>query len=80
MIFVDQDGDGVISFTDDSDKTYLGSAIPDFTMGFNLSGSYKGFDISANFYASIGNEIIRNYERQQPYANQMSYVIDRWVG
>ena len=80
LIFVDQDGDGVISFTDDSDKTYLGSAIPDFTMGFNLSGSYKGFDISANFYASIGNEIIRNYERQQPYANQMSYVIDRWVG
>jgi len=80
LIFVDQNGDGKISFTDDSDKTYLGSAIPDFTMGFNLSASFKGFDVSGNLYASIGNEIIRNYERQQPYANQLSYVIDRWVG
>jgi TonB-linked SusC/RagA family outer membrane protein len=80
LIFVDQNGDGVISFTDDSDKTNLGSAIPDFTMGLSLSASYKGIDFSANFFASVGNEIIRNYERQQPYANQLSYVIDRWVG
>jgi len=80
LIFVDQNGDGVISFTDDSDKTNLGSAIPDFTMGLSVSASYKGIDFSANFFASVGNEIIRNYERQQPYANQLSYVIDRWVG
>ncbi|MFK8039691.1 MAG: SusC/RagA family TonB-linked outer membrane protein [Crocinitomicaceae bacterium] len=78
--FVDQDGDCVINFSDDSDKTYLGSAIPDFTMGFAFTVNYKGFDLSANFYASIGNEIIRNYERQQPYANQLGYVIDRWTG
>ncbi|NBP28578.1 MAG: TonB-dependent receptor [Flavobacteriia bacterium] len=80
LIFADINGDGIISFTDDSDKTNLGSAIPDFIMGFNLSSSYKGFDVSANFFASVGNEIIRNYERQQPYANQLSYTIDRWVG
>jgi TonB-linked SusC/RagA family outer membrane protein len=80
LIFVDQNGDGVISFTDDSDKTNLGSAIPDFTMGLSLSASYKGLDVSANFFASVGNEIIRNYERQQPYANQLSYIIDRWIG
>lgn len=80
LIFVDQDGDGIISFTDDSDKTNLGSAIPDCILGLSLSTSFKGLDLSANFYASIGNEIIRNYERQQPYANQMSYVLDRWIG
>jgi TonB-linked SusC/RagA family outer membrane protein len=80
LIFADINGDGIISFTDDSDKTNLGSAIPDFIMGFNLSSSYKGFDVSANFFTSVGNEIIRNYERQQPYANQLSYTIDRWVG
>lgn len=80
LIFVDQNGDGEISFTDDSDKTNLGSAIPDFTMGLSLSASYKGLDVSANFFASVGNEIIRNYERQQPYANQLSYIIDRWIG
>jgi hypothetical protein len=78
--FVDQDGDGVINFNDDSDKTYLGSPIPDFTMGFSLNMRYKGFDFSANLYAAIGQEIIRNFERQQPYANQMDYVIDRWTG
>ena len=78
--FVDQDGDGVINFNDDSDKTFLGSPIPDFTMGFSLNMRYKGFDLSANLYAAIGQEIIRNFERQQPYANQMDYVIDRWTG
>lgn len=78
--FVDQNGDGVINFNDDSDRTYLGSAIPDFTMGFSLNLKYKGFDLSANLYAAVGQEIIRNYERQQPYANQLGYVIDRWTG
>ncbi len=80
LIFVDQNGDGKISFGDDSDKTYLGSPIPDFTWGFNLNVKFFGFDFSTNIFSAIGNEIIRNYERQQPFANQLSYVIDRWVG
>ena len=80
FIFVDQNGDGEISFGDDLDKTFLGSPIPDFTMGFALNLRYKGFDMSANIYASVGQEIIRNYERQQPYANQLDYVINRWTG
>lgn len=80
LIFVDQNGDGVINFSDDSDKTYLGSPIPDFTMGFALNAKYKGFDLSATLYAALGQEIIRNFERQQPYANQLDYVIDRWTG
>jgi TonB-linked SusC/RagA family outer membrane protein len=80
FIFVDQNGDGEISFGDDLDKTFLGSPIPDFTMGFALNLRYKGIDLSANIYASIGQEIIRNYERQQPYANQLDYVINRWTG
>ena len=41
---------------------------------------YKNFDASANLFAAVGQEIIRNFERQQPYANQLDYVIDRWVG
>ena len=80
FIFIDQNGDGEISFGDDLDKTFLGSPIPDFTMGFALNLRYKGFDMSANIYASVGQEIIRNYERQQPYANQLDYVINRWTG
>jgi TonB-linked SusC/RagA family outer membrane protein len=80
LIFVDQDGDGVISFNDNTDKKMLGSPIPDFTFGLNLNANYKGFDVSANMFAAIGQEIIRNYERQQPYANQLDYVINRWTG
>lgn len=78
--FVDQNGDGVINFNDDSDKKELGSPIPDFTFGFNFNVKYKRYDMSANIFAAVGQEIIRNYERQQPYANQLDYVIDRWTG
>lgn len=78
--YVDQNGDGVINFSDDSDRIQLGSPIPDFTMGLNLSVRYSGFDLSANIYAALGQEIIRNYERQQPYANQLDYWVNRWVG
>ncbi|MGB3183412.1 MAG: TonB-dependent receptor [Cyclobacteriaceae bacterium] len=78
--FVDQNGDGVINFGDDSDKTIIGSPIPDMTMGFNLTLNVHGFDISANMFASIGNEILRNYERQQPFANSLDYRLARWTG
>lgn len=78
--YVDQNGDGVISFNDDSDKTFLGSPIPDFVFGLNLRTTYKGFDLSANIFSAVGQEIIRNYERQQPYANQLNYIIGRWTG
>ena len=80
FIFIDQNQDGEISFGNDDDKAYLGSPIPDFTMGFSLSMKYKGFDFSSNIYSAIGQEIIRNFERQQPYANQLDYVINRWTG
>ncbi|MEC8739028.1 MAG: TonB-dependent receptor [Bacteroidota bacterium] len=78
--FVDQNGDGKISFSDDTDKTMIGSPIPEITMGFNFNLVYKGFDVSGNLYVALGHEIIRNYERQQPYANQLAYVLDRWTG
>lgn len=78
--FVDQNGDGKISFGDDSDRVMIGSPIPDFTFGLNLNTRFKGFDLGLNFYAALGHEIIRNYERQQPYANQLDYYIDRWTG
>ena len=78
--YVDQNGDGVISFNDDTDRKDLGSAIPDFTFGFNVGAEYKSFDFSMNIFSAVGQQIIRNYERQQPYANQLDYVINRWVG
>jgi TonB-linked SusC/RagA family outer membrane protein len=75
--FVDMDGNGFIS---DEDKTYLGDPIPDFTMGFNLGFNYKDFDFSTSAYASIGNDMVRDYERQAAGVNKGTYVYDRWRG
>ena len=75
--FVDTNGDGVIN-TDD--RTNIGDPIPDATMGFNLQLEYKGFDFVAFAFASLGNDMIRNYERTQPDVNRMNFVLDRWTG
>ncbi len=79
LIFVDQDGDGHINFSNNTDKTNLGSPIPKFMFGSVIGFNFQGFDISANIYAAAGQKIIRNYERQQPYANQLDYVLNRWT-
>ncbi|MDA3852900.1 MAG: hypothetical protein PF444_01455 [Bacteroidales bacterium] len=47
------DSDNVI---DDKDRTYLGSPLPDYTLGLNLSTEYKGFSFSMFFDSSIGNK------------------------
>lgn len=52
--FRDIDGDGEIT---PADRTFLGSPVPDFTGGLNFMVGYKGFDLSAYFFASVGNEI-----------------------
>lgn len=80
LIYKDKDGNGSINFSNDSDKMMIGSPTPDFTMGLNVGMRYKGFDLSMLVYTSIGNDILRNYERQQPLANQLDYVINRWTG
>ncbi len=53
--FIDGNGDGQI---DGEDRTYLGSAAPDFSGGLNLSLEYKGLDFRASFVGVFGNEIV----------------------
>ncbi|GAL65373.1 SusC outer membrane protein [Jejuia pallidilutea] len=77
LIFVDTDGDGDI---DDDDRVNIGDPIPDATMGLNISFDYKGFDFAAYAFASVGNEIVRNYERNQNLTNRPRYFLDRWTG
>ena len=52
--YVDQNHDNVI---DAKDRVYMGSAIPIFTAGLNLSGHYSGFDISVFFQGAYGQKI-----------------------
>lgn len=47
--------DGFYQFTDD--RVYLGSAIADYTGGFNTSFSYKNFTLSALFDFQVGGII-----------------------
>jgi TonB-dependent starch-binding outer membrane protein SusC len=75
--FVDVNGDGVI---DTNDKTNIGDPIPSATMGFNLQLNYKNVDFVAFTFASIGNDMVRNYERVLSDANRTEYVLGRWTG
>jgi len=75
--FVDQNGDGVI---DSDDRTNIGNPIPDATMGLNLSLNVGNWDFTAYAFAQLGNEIVRNYERQQNFTNLSVYRLDRWRG
>ena len=49
-------------------------------MGFNLGVNFKKFDFTGYVFASIGNEIVRNYERNQSLTNRSVYFLDRWTG
>jgi hypothetical protein len=74
---VDRNEDGII---DSDDRTDIGNPIPDATMGLNLSVKYKNLDFGAYAFASIGNDIVRNYERNQPLVNRSVYTLNRWTG
>ena len=52
--FKDNHKDGVI---DSKDRKHVGSSIPKFTLGLNLSAEWKGFDISAFFQGAFGHKI-----------------------
>jgi TonB-linked SusC/RagA family outer membrane protein len=64
LIFRDVDGNG---YVDDLDRTFIGSPHPDFTGGLNIDIGYKGFDLSAFFYTSYGNEIVNYVKRWIDY-------------
>ncbi|MGB0950206.1 MAG: SusC/RagA family protein, partial [Marinirhabdus sp.] len=75
--FVDVNGDGQIT---PDDRTNIGKPIPDHTLGLNLSVTYKNFDFLTYAFATIGNDIVRNYERFNPLTNRTTYYLDRWTG
>ena len=77
--YVDVNGDGTIS---DSDKTFIGSSLPDCSLGLNITAEYKGFDFSMLWQGDFGNQIFNNWksELMGGYAakNQMADMNDRF--
>ena len=76
--FVDVNGDGVI---DDEDRVKIGKGMPDWTFGINLSATWKGLDLTANFYSALGGDIYdASHRADYPLVNMQTYVLDRWRG
>ncbi len=64
--FLDLDHDGSIT---ENDKTYIGNAYPDLMIGLNMSFYYKNFDLTANFYGTVGNDIYNTTRSRYSGAN-----------
>ncbi|MEI8084853.1 MAG: TonB-dependent receptor [Paludibacter sp.] len=73
VVFVDNDGNGVLN---DLDKTLIGNPIPQFYYGFNVNMEYKGFDFSANFEGTYGNDI---FNAMRFYTYSLSSVTQKSV-
>ncbi|MCF0189729.1 MAG: TonB-dependent receptor [Marinilabiliaceae bacterium] len=84
MKLQDLTGDGKV---DENDMTVIGDANPDFAGGFNISGTIYGFDLSANFTYSIGQDVYNankvefTQTRQSKYRNLTSEMASgkRWT-
>ena len=51
LLYKDLDGDGTITATD---RTFLGSGLPDFNFGLNARVEYKGFDLTVATFGAAG--------------------------
>jgi len=79
--FIDEDGNGII---DEKDRVDLGSALPDFTYGLNISASYKNLDFAISLMGSQGNEIVNGmyftlYSTDMSEWNVGKDMLNRWT-
>ncbi|TPN86225.1 TonB-dependent receptor [Aquimarina algicola] len=72
--YVDTNGDGNIT---NEDRIYKGSGLADFEYGLNLNWDYKNFDVSMNWFGTVGAEILNgnkaatySFQRHQDLVNQ----------
>jgi TonB-linked SusC/RagA family outer membrane protein len=58
--YLDLDGNGSIG---EEDKTYIGSSIPDISIGLNIYLQYKGFDFSMLWQGDLGIDVYNNWKQ-----------------
>ena len=80
IIFEDLNKDGYINKLD---KTIIGNALPDFYGGAFSSIDYKGFNLTAIFSYSAGNDAVNGLksilQSMSTYDNQSADIADRWT-
>jgi TonB-dependent starch-binding outer membrane protein SusC len=78
LIFIDENGDGLIT---DQDRVMIGNPYPDFTLGFNVNTTFRGFDFNMFWYGAFGHDIFtggtRRHDLNMP--NWREDVLDRWT-
>ena len=78
--YADLNGDNIIN---DLDRTYLGSPLPNYTMGLNLEVDYKNFTLTAFLYSAIGQKVYNENKwytdfAQSGFFNHSTRVLDAW--
>lgn len=81
LIYADINDDGMIN---DDDRVVLGSFLPSYQFGFNISTYYKGFDLSASFFGQGGNEILNRKRGEVIFTSDTNidrdFALNRWHG
>jgi TonB-dependent starch-binding outer membrane protein SusC len=78
--FKDQNGDGVI---DIHDRVVIGSFLPDYTYGLNITLGYKSFDLITFLQGSQGNDVYNALKEQTSRGgrdNMNRENLNRWTG
>lgn len=76
--FKDVNDDGAIT---EDDRTKIGRGMPDWTFGFGLTATYKGFDFNVFFQGTAGNDIFDATRRTDALASNLpSWMLNRWTG
>ncbi|PHN07695.1 SusC/RagA family TonB-linked outer membrane protein [Flavilitoribacter nigricans] len=78
--FVDLNGDGVISASED--RQIIGDANPDFFGGMGNTLSFKGFDLSFFLSFTVGNDVFNETDSRVGVAldnNTFKRYADRWT-
>lgn len=73
--FEDVDGNGKI---DSNDRAIIGKASPDFILGLTNDFTWKNFDLSVFFQASVGNDLL-NMTRMNLEWKRTPEALDRWT-
>lgn len=77
--YKDQNGDGIIN---DLDKKFMGTYIPKFNYGINISMEYKNVDLNISGYGVGGNKVYNGIKNTRLGGENISVDMfnDRWTG